>query len=99
MKKKAIVTLSSVTSIFIILIITSFIFGWPIEQVRITGREAIGTAEEYNNYYLMAGRRQTVPEPEPWGSFVRNFYFLPGQKDKMLDRIRADVIADLDLLI
>ena len=81
----------------LILPLLLFAVGWPINRVRITGR-SMYTIEEYEDYYFFAKSK------EHWfkiwqTSWVKDVYFLPGQKRKLLKKIKEDVNTCLEELI
>ena len=81
----------------LILPLLLFVVGWPISQVRIAGR-SMYTIEEYEDYYFMAKTQGGKPTffQSVW---VKDVFFLPGQKRKLLKKIKEDVNTCLEELI
>ena len=92
------------TSIFIAIgiIISAILFymfmtEWRVERVRLFSG-SMDYVEEYRNYYYKTERKQ-VKTFVMGSTIVKDIYFKPGQKKKMLEKIKEDVINELEELI
>ena len=84
--------------IILVLAFTSYVVGWPIpiEKVSVIGG-AMYIVEEYEDYYFSV--RITQPLINIGGDHIKVITFLPGQKNKMLRKIEADMIDSLEKLV
>ena len=76
----------------------SYLFGWPIERVRLIGRDMY-IVDEYQDYYFSA----KIKKSRDWimgnTHFVCDVYFLPGQRKKMTGKIKTNIISELEIVI
>jgi hypothetical protein len=79
----------------IMLLMISYVVGWPIERVRLIG---VIDLDEYKDYYI-AAKHKSVWAIITGSAGVTDVYFLPGQKKRMLEKIKEDVIYYLEKLI
>ena len=84
----------------LLVVVCLYLTDWRLERIRVTGLAA-DIVIEYRDYYQRASfMRRGLPMASPFGGFqYRNVFFSPGQKEKMLEKIREDVSAILDTLI
>ena len=80
----------------VILAVVLFAYLWAT-RAEISGRAA-NLVEDYQGYYLAAKWRQgwfNFGYGRPW---VKEIYFLPGQKGAMLRKIKEDIVNGLETL-
>lgn len=82
----------------VILLITLYIAGWPIERVTVTGGK-MNYIDEYQNYYFMSMYMKGLFQFGDGTIWIREVYFLPGQKEKILEKLKQDVNNYLEKLI
>lgn len=63
---------------------------WRVEKVRVTGGARRNYIEEYEDYYYKA------KDGSGFFNSYTDIYFKPGQKEKMLEKIKEDVINELE---
>ena len=87
------ITMGAIIGSIIILAMMWYYIGWPVDVISVVGN-SMDRVEDYADCYHYADTKIR------WALFgsipSTHIYFLPGQKTKMLKKIKEDVYAELD---
>ena len=96
--KKRLIIIACVCAIA--LLATHIVYGldWRVERVRVIGRSQ-NIVEDYEDYYLRANTKRIQNWIMGGTNTVTDIYFLPRQRARMTERIREDIINELEILV
>ena len=83
------------------LLVYEYWTNWRFDRIRITGVTANLCLNRYRLYYYKAEREKRWIELNFGTGSVQYVYvyFLPGQRDRLLEKLKDDIISGLDTLI
>ena len=92
--KKRTIVLVGIGVIVLALLFYAYWTNWRFEKVTIIGRK-MNYIEGYKDYYYKSERKR-VKSFIARSVVVEDIYFLPGQKERMLEKIKEDVMGDVE---
>jgi len=96
--KKIIIITAVIGIIISSLLIYRYWTVWRFDRINLMANTQVTHLNDYRDYFYKVVFRPNT-RPAPFGSSRHIIYFLPGQRQKMLERVEEDIIHLLDMLV